>query len=670
MATPPRKSSDPLSETVTKVRADGPSAPFAPDTIKNGVHDALTIVPETEVIDADGLDWEEEEESTHVFHQKETSSPPPAPHSMPGRPSGAGYPAYSRGSAPPPSSRPPRLVPPSAPSKSTLLGVHPSDLRPPAPPVSQNGWVSSAGFPGPQPSANGAVAIHPELGDEQATVPRDPSGAQSNGYGPNGMGSNGMGSNGVGTNGVGTNGHAANGHGAFGQGAGNGAFSHTAPVGVQGSFPPGSQSPYSGAGYAQTPAPYSADPLGRLPSVRPPGGVPTELSLRKVGIPAVQPLAIGEPSSEGGSKRMALVIAVATALITAAAASAFLLIRRPGQLQVDVKGQNGSSVAVAEVYVDGKRVCESTPCIVRDLDAGPKSVRVVAVGYANEEPTTVEVGSGTMTTLPVTLKAALGTLIASSDQPGLRVFVDGTERGPLPARLNDIPPGTHQIRVAGGDRYKPLERAIEVKAGEPVDLGNVKLTVLRGKMTVALKTEGASITLIPNDDSSKAKVLDGPFPRAIEVETTSGTWKLVAKKKGLGDFVAPLDFTDGIAEKTLDVQLDKEPKEAKVAETPAPAPGPGPRPEPATPPSSKGSGDDSEKPAADKGGMGFLNINSLPVSRILLDGQPMGETPKTGVQVTPGTHTITFINPDLPKKSVSVTVKAGETKTASAKLRD
>ncbi|MEO7112890.1 MAG: PEGA domain-containing protein, partial [Polyangiaceae bacterium] len=82
--------------------------------------------------------------------------------------------------------------------------------------------------------------------------------------------------------------------------------------------------------------------------------------------------------------------------------------------------------------------------------------------------------------------------------------------------------------------------------------------------------------------------------------------------------------------------------------------------------------DSGDKSAAssDKGGMGFLNINSLPVSRILLDGQPMGETPKTGVQVSPGTHTVTFVNPDLPKKSVSVTVKAGETKTASAKLRD
>ncbi len=53
----------------------------------------------------------------------------------------------------------------------------------------------------------------------------------------------------------------------------------------------------------------------------------------------------------------------------------------------------------------------------------------------------------------------------------------------------------------------------------------------------------------------------------------------------------------------------------------------------------------------------------------LLDGTPMGETPKSRVQVKPGTHTVTFVNAELGKKSVSVKVGPGETKTASAKLR-
>ncbi len=675
---PPRRPLDSLGETVTKIRSD---APPAADTIRNGVHDAPTLNPESEELAADGLDWEEEEESTHVFGNG--SSPPPADQaastrsSLPGtRPSSA-----SMSSIPgaPLSARQPRLVPPSPPSKATLLGVHPSELsgsgraapgpaswpapsatgfpapsvRPPTPSLNggvgngsvANGSVANGSVANGSVAngsvANGSVAnggagpaahpsgvlVQPELGDEQATAPRDGARAPANGY-PSSNGS--------------FNGAYANGaHG----------YEASAPA-----FPPVDE-----PGFTRLPS-------GRVNS-------PTEMALRRPTLPltALEPTA----SHDRGSKRMALGIAVATAVITATAASAFLLVRRPGTLQVEVRDPKGTTVAVAEVYVDGKKVCESSPCIVRDLEAGPRSVRVVANGFANEEPTTVDVGSGTITTLPVSLRAAQGTLIAASDQPGLRVFVDGTERGPLPARLTDIAPGSHEIRIAGGDRYKPLEKTVDAKAGEPIDLGNVRLTVIRGKITVSLKTDGASITLIPNDDTSKAKVLDGPFPRAIEVETQSGTWKLVAKKKGLPDFVAPLDFSDGIAEKNLDVVLKEKDKDAKAepAPTPAPAPGPTPaptKPEPAPKPESTDDGGDkasADKGSADKGGTGFLNINSLPVSRILVDGQPMGETPKTGVQVSAGTHTITFINPDLPKKSISVTVKAGETKTASAKLR-
>ena len=633
VAPPPRRSADMLSESITKIRSD---APQPADTIRNGVHDAPTLDNPEGVIEADGLDWEEDEESTHVFGNG--SAPPPA-NEAPAQARAREVPPPSssilRSSIPnarassPPSSRAPRLVPPSPPSKATLLGVYPSELTGPSRPA-----------PAWPPPSNGGVVMQHEMGEEQATVPRE-----QNGYEPNGHGAE-------------TAGGAPRSFGAQ-NGYGSGPPAFPPPAFPAPAFPPLS--------YAQQ---QQQEDVGfvRLPSAR--AGSPTELGLRRPVLPIMAEVST---SGERSSKRMALVIAVATALVTAAAASAFLLIRRPGTLQVEVRDPKGATVAVAEVFVDGKKVCESTPCIVRDLEAGPRAVRVVANGFANEEPTTVDVGSGTITTLPVALKGALGGLIAASDQPGLRIFVDGNERGPLPARLTDISPGTHQIRIAGGERYKPLERSIETKAGEPIDLGSVRLSVLRGKMTVALKTEGASIVLIPNDDASKAKVLDGPFPRAIEVETASGTWKLVAKKKGLPDFVAPLDFSDGVAERTLEVVL-KDKDKAETAPAPAPVPGPAPNTPPVSPPTKPEPVAKPEpKPTAEEPtdkGSGFLNINSLPVSRILLDGQPMGETPKTGVKVSAGTHTITFVHPDLPKKSVSVTVKAGETKTASAKLRD
>ena len=71
------------------------------------------------------------------------------------------------------------------------------------------------------------------------------------------------------------------------------------------------------------------------------------------------------------------------------------------------------------------------------------------------------------------------------------------------------------------------------------------------------------------------------------------------------------------------------------------------------------------------GGEAFLNINSLPASTVVLDGKPLGPTPKVHVSVTPGAHTILFVNAEQSlKKSIEVKVGAGETKAAFAKLRE
>ena len=84
-------------------------------------------------------------------------------------------------------------------------------------------------------------------------------------------------------------------------------------------------------------------------------------------------------------------------------------------------------------------------------------------------------------------------------------------------------------------------------------------------------------------------------------------------------------------------------------------------------------------PAADTGGDqggaasgdSFLNINSIPASSVVLDGKPIGNTPKVHVQVSPGAHTVLFVNAEQGlKKQISVSVGAGETKPAIAKLRE
>lgn len=65
---------------------------------------------------------------------------------------------------------------------------------------------------------------------------------------------------------------------------------------------------------------------------------------------------------------------------------------------------------------------------------------------------------------------------------------------------------------------------------------------------------------------------------------------------------------------------------------------------------------------------GYLNISSTPVSKVVLDGKVLGDTPKMKVKVTPGVHTIIFINNDGVKFEKNILVTAGETIPVSHKF--
>jgi hypothetical protein len=61
---------------------------------------------------------------------------------------------------------------------------------------------------------------------------------------------------------------------------------------------------------------------------------------------------------------------------------------------------------------------------------------------------------------------------------------------------------------------------------------------------------------------------------------------------------------------------------------------------------------------------GLLSINSIPYSRVVVDGRPLGDTPRVGVPVSPGLHSIVFIHPEHGRKVKHVEVAAGATALA------
>ena len=66
---------------------------------------------------------------------------------------------------------------------------------------------------------------------------------------------------------------------------------------------------------------------------------------------------------------------------------------------------------------------------------------------------------------------------------------------------------------------------------------------------------------------------------------------------------------------------------------------------------------------------GLLNISSVPPSQIILNGRPLGTTPKTGIAV-PGDslQTIVFVHPKMGRRRAQKFVPAGKERTVSIRF--
>lgn len=424
-------------------------------------------------------------------------------------------------------------------------------------------------------------------------------------------------------------------------------------------------------------------PAGMMPSVPPPPAIPAQAipapprmedaatQRRDVFRPPAAPAPAPASSSKLG------VVLGGAALLVVLGLVAFLFFPRAGQLKIDVRSKNGGQVDKAEIFVDGQKRCDTAPCVISDLESGPKIIKVIAPGAAPVSATEIVEG-GREKVVMISLEGSASTsgsetaaqtsgagLKASSPADNVKLYVDGEDKGLLPVDLKNLPVGKHTLRFEGGPDYERLEQTVDLASGETRDLGAIKLKVLKGHLTLELVTEGASVTLVSQQGDKKVekKVPDALWkspPVKLDVPDPSEAWKLVATKKGYEDWSQELSFGDGKSEKTIRIELSEQGKPVAAAPAPGPAPGPGPGPAPTPTPAAT-----PDKPAS---GNGTLNINSIPVSKVVLDGKPLGSTPKVGVSVSAGSHTVTFIHPEHGKKSVTVTVKAGETKTAAVKF--
>ncbi|HEY5372706.1 MAG TPA: PEGA domain-containing protein, partial [Polyangiaceae bacterium] len=367
------------------------------------------------------------------------------------------------------------------------------------------------------------------------------------------------------------------------------------------------------------------------------------------------------PQQSGGR---GLMIGLVALLLVGAGAGVMFLMPKKGSMVLTVAGPGNKPIDTVEVYVDGAKKCEASPCRVVDLAAGTHLVKVTAAGYQPTADQAVKISSGDEAVQNISLtRASDGTGIrVTAEGRGIKLSVDGKEVGPLPQELKDLSPGDHLVHLDGGDRYESFEKHVTVETDQMQTI-EPKLRVKKGLATIKLgdNADGAKVLLVSGSERRPLPTL--PITVDISVDKP---YSVVAIKKGYGDFEEKVAFEDGQAERTFVVNLSASGSGSSSTSTPdtatpAPTPvtpvhstSPSPTPAVATP---------RPAPAAAATGNGTLNMNAIPASNVLLDGRPMGLTPKMGVSVAPGPHTVMFVNAEKGRKSQSVTVVSGKTST-------
>ncbi len=429
-----------------------------------------------------------------------------------------------------------------------------------------------------------------------------------------------------------------------------------------------------------------APPIISSPSALPPISMPPPRVVERLSDPNARTVmasnssdapwtALARPSRGRSLLKSALVIFALSAGVT-------VLVLRfvsggDGSASVSAVDADNRPIETAQVLVDGKLACSRVPCELDDLAAGKHRIAVQAGELqAPEQIVTIRSGKGTKLHFMLGTAAAVGGtagLHVRANASGLRVYVNGEDKGDVPLTLGGLPAGEATLKIAGNPLYAPFAQNVVLKSDSVLTF-EPKLVPLKAIIAIQRgdNAQGAFVEVIGPDRRQALFEL----PARVEV-APGANYRVRATRTGYRDFEVEVPFSDSEAEKEVRVDLDPAAGAAPLAPraaAPVAAAPPAPRGGPpaalvaAIAPNAANAPAPTPPPAAAAAaGTGTLNLNSIPISNALVDGRPVGPTPRQ-VPVAAGTHSVTFVHPTLGRKSMTVNVMPGKTALAAAKF--
>ncbi|MGD8860136.1 MAG: PEGA domain-containing protein [Myxococcales bacterium] len=278
--------------------------------------------------------------------------------------------------------------------------------------------------------------------------------------------------------------------------------------------------------------------------------------------------------------------------------------------------------ADAEVLVDGRPLSgQSSPFTVQGLSPEMShTVEIRKEGFASVS-SSFELASGEVKALDsVELEPlALETGFALDSKPtGAAIFVDGEKlEQTTPARITDLEPGLHTVRLEHGDGYQPWQTQVALASGQVIGLPEATLAEAAGAVG-------------HDDDTAVANADEGEEPRRELTDAQKRRRERRAERRA---------------------ERRERRAERRAARR-------------------KSASASSKQVAATSGGSkGTLRINSRPWSQVFVDGKLVGNTPQLNIPLSSGRHKVKLVNPDMGMtKRFSVRIAGGKPTTKIVNL--
>jgi hypothetical protein len=279
----------------------------------------------------------------------------------------------------------------------------------------------------------------------------------------------------------------------------------------------------------------------------------------------------------------------------------------------------------------------------------------------------------------------IGAVSIESSPARATIVVDGKRVGVTPIRL-ELAAGRHVLEVSAGDQHRTItvtatpgttvSQYVELPQVQP-QTGKLRIVTAPagGRIAVDGKAMGISPLLVADLVPGKHEVVvdtpDGPVRQSVDVEQNSTASLFMplpgtrAPAPGWLAVTAPLDLTlyeDGELVGTSKSARIMLPAGVHLMQLVA-----------------EGVGYKTTREVQVLAGKTVtidvippksrVDINALPWAQVLIDNQPVGDTPLSGVMVPIGRHVITFRHPELGERSVDCLVTLQGPARVSVDLR-